>query len=110
MTNVTPDMAIWSEEVFGPVLPIMPFHTEEEAVRLANDTESGLGAYVYTSDRARYERVASRLESGMVGHNNQYYLKPWNPFGGYKLSGIARHQGIYGFHDVTELKIVATEK
>ncbi|MFR5880950.1 MAG: aldehyde dehydrogenase family protein [Cloacibacillus evryensis] len=110
LTNVTPDMAIWSEEVFGPVLPIMPFHTEEEAVRLANDTEYGLGAYVYTSDRARYERVASRLESGMVGHNNQYYLKPWNPFGGYKLSGIARHQGIYGFHDVTELKIVATEK
>lgn len=110
LVNIKPDMAVWSEEVFGPVLPIMPFHTEEEAIELANDTEYGLGAYVYTTSRQRYERVATKLESGMVGHNNQYYLKPWNPFGGYKLSGFGRHQGMYGFYDVTDLKIVATEK
>ena len=110
LANIKPDMAVWAEEVFGPVLPIMAFHSEEEAIELANDTEYGLGAYVYTKDRQRYERVAARIESGMVGHNNQYYLKPWNPFGGYKLSGLGRHQGVFGFYDVTELKIVATEK
>lgn len=110
LTNVKKEMAVWAEEVFGPALPVMPFQTEEEAIALANETEYGLGAYVYTTDRKRYERVAARLESGMVGHNNQYYLKPWNPFGGYKLSGLGRHQGTVGFDDVTELKIVATEK
>lgn len=54
-------MAVWSEEIFGPVLPIMPFHTEEGAIELANDTEYGLGAYVYTTGRQCYERIAAKL-------------------------------------------------
>ena len=110
LTNIKKEMRVWNEEVFGPVLPVMPFNGEEEAIELANDTMYGLGAYVYTTDHERFKRVAAQLESGMVGLNNQYYLKPWNPFGGYKLSGMARHQGAFGFHDVSELKIVATEK
>lgn len=110
LTNIKKDMPVWAEEVFGPVLPIMPFHTEDQAIVLANETEYGLGAYIYTTDRQRYERVAMQIKSGMVAHNNQYYLKPWNPFGGYKFSGLGRHQGMFGFYDVTELKITATAK
>ncbi len=110
LTQVTPDMPVWAEEVFGPVLPIMAFQTEAEAIELANATNYGLGSYVFTNDRDRFERVAAQLKAGMVAHNNQYYLEPWNPFGGYKLSGLGRNHGIYGFHDVCQKKVVSIEK
>lgn len=110
LTNVTKDMQIWSDEVFGPALPIMTFETEEEAITLANTTNFGLGAYVFTSDQNRYARVAGQLESGMVSHNNLSYLNPASPFGGYKSSGLGREHGKYGFHEVTQIKVVAKEK
>src|SRR3989344_372669 len=110
MTDVTEDMKVWAEEVFGPVLPIVKFATEEEAIGLANQTSYGLGAYVYTQDREKAERVAAALESGMVSMNGANYVMPFNPFGGYKNSGFGREHGKYGFHEVTQIKVVAREK
>jgi acyl-CoA reductase-like NAD-dependent aldehyde dehydrogenase len=110
LTNVKPDMKVWHEETFGPVLPIVAFKTEEEAVELANDTQYGLGAHVSTNDKARFTRVAKSLHSGMVAQNQVNYFNAKNPFGGYKLSGMGRENGIYGFHEVTQLKLVSELK
>lgn len=110
ITGVTKDMLVWTEEVFGPVLPIITFETEEEAVSLANDTKYGLGAFVFTTDKVKMQRVAAQLQSGMVSQNNLSYIKPCDPFGGYKQSGIGREHGKYGFEDVTQAKVVASEK
>lgn len=110
ITGVTKDMKVWQEEVFGPVLPVVAFETEAEAIELANDTSYGLGSYVFTKDKVRMERVARQIQAGMVSQNNLTYLKPSNPFGGYKSSGLGREHGKYGFHDVTQVKVVAKEK
>jgi len=110
LTNVTPDMKVWKEEVFGPILPIVTFETEEEAITLANDTKYGLGSYVFTEDKTLAARVASQIEAGMVGINNAYYGQPCSPFGGQKLSGMGRDHGAFGLHDLTQLKVVAFEK
>ena len=110
LTNITRDMRVWQEEVFGPVLPILKFRTEAEAVALANDTEFGLGAYVYTKDRERAARVAAQLQTGMVSINGTSYTGPTNPFGGYKRSGLGRLQGRWGFEEVTQTKVVAGKK
>ncbi len=110
LTNVTRDMRVWREEVFGPVLPIVAFSTKDEAIALANDTTYGLGAYVFTEDALLYKEMASVLESGMVSQNNLNFVRACNPFGGYKQSGIGREHGKYGFHELTQVKIVATEK
>src|SRR3990167_7406348 len=107
LTEITKDMCVWTEEVFGPVLPIVKFETEQEAVELANQTTYGLGAYVYTKDMERAERVAKAIKSGMVSMNGTNYIMPSNPFGGYKNSGFGREHGKYGFHEVTQIKIVA---
>jgi succinate-semialdehyde dehydrogenase/glutarate-semialdehyde dehydrogenase len=110
LTNVTFDMRVWQEEVFGPVLPIVTFKSEAEAIHLANDTIYGLGAYVYTEDKDCYFRVAKQLQSGLVSHNNALYFSTFTPFGGYKASGNSRTNGIEGFHEVTQIKIVSEEK
>jgi acyl-CoA reductase-like NAD-dependent aldehyde dehydrogenase len=110
VTGVTKDMKVWTEETFGPILPIVSFTTEAEAIELANDTAYGLGAYIFTQDKSLMERVASKIQSGMVGQNNLSYIKPYDPFGGYKQSGIGREHGKYGFEDVTQVKVVAREK
>lgn len=110
LANITPDMRVWKEEVFGPVLPIVTFETEEEAVRLANDTEYGLGAYVFTEDIERYRRVAKQIEAGNIAHNNAWYFSPRTPFGGYKKSGNGRSQGSVGFHEVCQIKVISEEK
>ncbi len=110
LVNITPTMRVWREEVFGPVLPILKFKTEEEVTALANDTEFGLGGYVYTKDRVRAERIAAELESGMVSINGMSYGRPMNPFGGYKNSGLGREHGRWGFEEVTEAKVVARPK
>lgn len=110
LPNVTKDMKVWTEEVFGPVLPIMRFSTEEEAIELANQTSYGLGAYVYTQDKDKAEHVAAALESGMVSVNGANYVMPFNPFGGYKNSGFGREHGKYGFHEVIQVKVVARAK
>lgn len=110
ITNITKDMKVWTEEVFGPVLPIVSFETEAEAVELANDTKYGLGAFVFTNDKELMSRVSTQLQSGMVSQNNLSYIKPYDPFGGYKQSGIGREHGKYGFEDVTQVKVIAKEK
>jgi succinate-semialdehyde dehydrogenase / glutarate-semialdehyde dehydrogenase len=107
LTSVSTAMRVWQEEVFGPVLPVMTFRDEDQALRLANDTRYGLGAYVFTRDPERAARVARRIESGMVSLNGASYVQPYNPFCGWKQSGIGQEHGPYAFHDLCRMKIVA---
>ncbi|MDD9719278.1 aldehyde dehydrogenase family protein [Sulfitobacter sp. PR48] len=104
--DVTPDMTIAREEIFGPVLSIMKFDTEEQAVEIANDTVYGLTNYVQSSDGTRRNRLARRLRSGMVEMNGQGRAAG-SPFGGMKRSGNGREGGIYGIEDFTEIKAVS---
>ena len=101
--DVTPGMTIYREEIFGPVLSISPFETEEEAIAMANDTEYGLAAYIQTGDRDRAERVAARLRAGAV-HVNGAAVEYGTPFGGYKQSGNGREGGLMGLEDYQEVK------
>jgi len=110
LTNITCDMKVWREETFGPVLPIIPFFTEEEAVCLANDSMYGLGGYVYTQDKERALRVSRLLQTGNVSINNANYVIPQDPFGGCKQSGLGREHGRYGLRELTSLKVVALKK
>jgi succinate-semialdehyde dehydrogenase/glutarate-semialdehyde dehydrogenase len=107
LTDVRPDSAILREEIFGPVAPIVTVTDEAEAVRLANDTEFGLVAYVYTGDLARGLRVSEALEAGMVGLNRGLVSDPAAPFGGVKQSGIGREGGHEGMLDYLESKYIA---
>ncbi len=108
--GVTPAMRAGTEELFGPVLPIATFETEDEAIRLANATPYGLSAYVYTEDRARYRRVAAQLEAGSVSHNGVDFSSPFSPFGGYKQSGLGRSGGRIGLQSCCQVKTVTMEK
>jgi succinate-semialdehyde dehydrogenase/glutarate-semialdehyde dehydrogenase len=107
LTGVRPDAAILREEIFGPVAPIVTFTGEQEAVRLANDTEYGLVAYVYTGDLARGLRVCEGIEAGMVGLNRGMVSDPAAPFGGVKQSGLGREGGHEGMLDYLESKYIA---
>ncbi|MFC3993714.1 NAD-dependent succinate-semialdehyde dehydrogenase, partial [Actinoplanes siamensis] len=107
LTGVDPDSAILREEIFGPVAPIVTFTGEDEAVRLANDTEYGLVAYVYTGDLARGLRVSEKIEAGMVGLNRGLVSDPAAPFGGVKQSGIGREGGHEGLLEYLESKYIA---
>lgn len=110
LTGITPDMWVWRKETFGPVLPVVSFKTEAEAIRLANDTEYGLSAYVFTNDNPQFARVAAQLQSGIVAQNDTDYFHPNSPFGGYKKSGIGRLHGHFGFDEVTQSKLIARQK
>lgn len=101
--DVNNSMRIAREEVFGPVLSIIPFETEEEAIEIANDTNYGLAAYVQTENRQCAARVAARLKVGMVHINGAPYNYA-SPFGGYKQSGIGREGGLFGLEDFMEIK------
>ena len=103
--DVTNDMTIAREEIFGPVLCILPFDTEEEALAIADDTPYGLSSRLETGDPARVRRVARALRAGMV-HVNGVPRTPGAPFGGYKQSGIGREGGTFGLEDFLELKSV----
>ena len=103
--NVTNDMSIAREEIFGPVLSIITYRNEEEAIAIANDTIYGLHAYVSSSDRKRAERVASQINAGRVGINTIYH-DPLAPFGGFKQSGIGREGGIYGLEEQLEARVI----
>jgi succinate-semialdehyde dehydrogenase / glutarate-semialdehyde dehydrogenase len=107
LTEVPAGAELLREEIFGPVAPIVSFDTEDEAIRLANDTEYGLVAYLYTGDVARGLRVSERLEAGMVGLNRGLVSDPAAPFGGVKQSGIGREGGHEGILDYLEATYVA---
>ena len=104
--DVTPDMTIYKEEIFGPVLSIMPFDSEEDAVRIANDTPYGLTNYIQTPDDEKRRRVARRLRSGMVETNGSGFAQG-SPFGGYKASGNGREGGTFGLEEFLEVKAVS---
>jgi len=107
LSDVRPASAILREEIFGPVAPIVTFTDEAEAIRLANDTEFGLVAYLYTGDLARGLRVSEALEAGMIGLNRGLVSDPAAPFGGVKQSGIGREGGHEGMLDYLESKYIA---
>jgi acyl-CoA reductase-like NAD-dependent aldehyde dehydrogenase len=102
-SEVTRDMTIAREEIFGPVLSIIPYDTEEEAVEIANDTTYGLAGAVWSGDAARAEKVARELRTGQVDINGGAF-NPSAPFGGYKQSGIGRERGRYGLEEFVETK------
>jgi succinate-semialdehyde dehydrogenase / glutarate-semialdehyde dehydrogenase len=106
LTEVNSSMMIAREETFGPVAPLFRFKTEEEALRLANDTEFGLASYFYTRDLARAWRVSEALECGIVGLNTGIISTEVAPFGGIKESGMGREGSKYGILDYTEIKYV----
>lgn len=111
LTNITKDMRVWTEETFGPVLPVVAFKTEDEAVELANDTEYGLSSYVLTDDKELFNRIAPKLQAGMIAQKSVINLiAGQNPFGGYKHSGMGRENGEFGFHDATQVKVVSQLK
>ena len=104
VTHVTPDMLVAREETFGPIAPVFAFKDEQDAIRMANDTEFGLASYFYTRDLARSWRVAEGLEYGIVGLNTGLISTEVAPFGGVKESGMGREGSKYGILDYTELK------
>jgi len=106
LTNVSRDMILAREETFGPVAPLFKVDSDEEATRLANDTEFGLAAYVYTRDLVRSWRVTEALDYGIVGLNTGLISTEVAPFGGMKESGIGREGSKYGILDFTELKYI----
>ena len=106
LRDVTEDMRIFSEEIFGPVAPIFKFSTEEEAIAMANDTEFGLAAYMYSKDQGRCWRVAEGIEYGMVGVNETMISSQFIPFGGVKESGQGREGSQYGVDEYLEVKYV----
>jgi len=107
LANVAPDAKILHDETFGPALPIVPFDTEEEGIRLANDTPFGLAAYAFTRDIGRIFRVSEGLEYGIVGINDPVPTAPQIPFGGVKESGLGRENGSMGIAEFMEVKAVS---
>lgn len=110
LTNITREMRVWTEEVFGPVLPVISFQTEEKAIAMANDTSYGLGSRVFTKDPGRAKRVAARIEAGTVEINQVSRWLACNPFGGYKQSGLGREHGVVGFRELCQIKVISAEK
>jgi succinate-semialdehyde dehydrogenase/glutarate-semialdehyde dehydrogenase len=109
LADVSPDAALLHEEIFGPVAPIVVFDKEEEAIALANATEYGLVAYIYTGDLARGLRVSERIESGMIALNRGIVSDPAAPFGGVKQSGLGREGAHHGLLEFSEAKYISTQ-
>jgi succinate-semialdehyde dehydrogenase/glutarate-semialdehyde dehydrogenase len=107
LANVTPDMAVIRDEIFGPVAPLVRFKDEAEVIHLANDTDYGLAAYFYARDLGRVWRVAEALEYGMVAINEGAIATEVAPFGGVKQSGMGREGSKYGVDDYVQIKFLA---
>jgi succinate-semialdehyde dehydrogenase/glutarate-semialdehyde dehydrogenase len=108
VSDVQPGSDILREEIFGPVLAIIPFDDEDDAVRLANDTEYGLVSYVFTESLARGQRMIDKLETGMMGLNVGVVSNAAAPFGGWKQSGLGREGGDEGIHEYLQTKYTLT--
>jgi succinate-semialdehyde dehydrogenase/glutarate-semialdehyde dehydrogenase len=108
ITDVQLGSDILREEIFGPVLAIVPFDTEDDAVRIANDTEYGLVSYVFTESLSRGQRMIERLETGMMGLNMGVVSNAAAPFGGWKMSGLGREGGAEGIHEYLQTKYTLT--
>ena len=106
LTDVTTDMRVFREEIFGPVAPVFRFSTEQEAIAMANDTEFGLASYLYTRDIGRAWRVSEGIDYGMVGVNEVGITSEVIPFGGVKESGMGREGSRYGIDDYVEVKYI----
>ena len=104
-TDVTNNMQIAKKEIFGPVLSIIPFNSEEEAIKITNDTEYGLGNYLQTEDKEKAKRVAKKLRSGVV-YINGNSADSGTPFGGYRQSGNGREGGVWGLEEYLEIKTI----
>lgn len=107
LTGVTQDMLVCREETFGPLAPIVRFADEDEAIRMANDTEYGLAAYLFARDAERIWRVSAAIEAGMIGINTGLISNEVAPFGGVKQSGLGREGSIYGIDEYLEVKYLA---
>jgi acyl-CoA reductase-like NAD-dependent aldehyde dehydrogenase len=105
-THVEPGMRIAQEEIFGPVVCVIPFDSEDDAVALANDSRFGLAASVWTRDLGRAHRVANRLECGIVWINDHHRIDPASPWGGFKMSGIGRENGLVAYDEYTQIRNV----
>jgi succinate-semialdehyde dehydrogenase/glutarate-semialdehyde dehydrogenase len=108
LADVPANAELLTEEIFGPVAPIVVFEDEEEAIRQANATEYGLVAYVFTRDLSRGLRVSERIESGMIALNRGLVSDPAAPFGGVKQSGLGREGAHHGMLEFMEAKYIAT--
>ena len=104
LTGVTREMRVFNEEIFGPVAPLVPFDTEEEAIEMANATPFGLASYFYARDLGRVWRVSEGLDYGIVGVNAGLISNEMAPFGGIKESGTGREGSKYGIDDYLEIK------
>ncbi|TMW57342.1 hypothetical protein Poli38472_003267 [Pythium oligandrum] len=107
LVNVKDSMRVWSEEIFGPVVPLIPFDNEQQVLEIANDTISGLAGYFFTRDLARAWRVAGALECGMIGVNSGDISTAQAPFGGVKQSGVGREGSFMGIQEYLETKLIA---
>ena len=111
LTGVTPEMTLYQEETFGPVVPVIPFGTDDEAIAIANDTEYGLSSGVITRDENRGLEIARRLETGMCHINcSSVNDEPHVPFGGAKGSGLGRHGGRWATETFTETRWITLER
>jgi len=110
LTNIKKNMRVWSEEVFAPILPIIPFSKTDEVLLLANETKYGLGATIFTEDKKKAKAVANLLECSNVELNNVSQFLPCNPFGGIKNSALGSQHGDHGMQELCNLKALSFEK
>ena len=104
LTNIKPDMPVWKEETFGPIMPIMKFSTIEEAIQLTNDSEYGLGASIWTQDIEAVKEILPKIKAGSVFVNSMVKSDPRVPFGGIKNSGFGRELSFEGIKEFVNIK------